>query len=88
VKTFFSNRGIQSSDIKTLIKNIRNVGTSTGHMTEMIDANGVAFKPSAADLHEVINAVDLPESIKEDARILLDALNSIVPADCDLLYRA
>jgi ribosomal protein L29 len=87
MKSFFSARGIENSDINALIKTIREVGTATSHLTEMIDANAVAYKPSAADLREVINVVQLPETIKADARILLDALDSIVPASRDLLYR-
>lgn len=87
VKSFFLERGIQSYDINTLIKNIREMGTPTiPFFTKMLDVNGVPFKPSAADLHEVINVANLPASIKDDARILLDALDSIVPAGCDLLY--
>lgn len=49
VKAFFSTRGIESNDINTLVKNIRNVGTSTSHMTEIIDANETSFKPTADD---------------------------------------
>ena len=86
VKAFFTAREIQVADINVLIKNIREIGTSTSNMTEVIDSNGVAFNPSAADLHGVINAVALSDSIKDDARILLDALNSIVPTHGDLLY--
>lgn len=87
MKAFFSTRGIESNDINTLVKNIRNVGTSTSHMTEMIDANETSFKPTADDLHQIINNVNLPEDTKADARTLLDALVSIVPPSCDLLYR-
>lgn len=88
VKTFFSERGIEPSDINALIKTIRELGTATGHVTEAIDANGVTYKPCAADLHQVINVANLSEAVKADARILLDALASIVPTGGDLLYRA
>ena len=86
VKSFFLQRGIESDDINTLINIIRRIGICTTHMIEMVDTNGVAFKPTAADLHEVINKVNLPATFKDDARILLDALDSIVPTGNDLLY--
>jgi hypothetical protein len=87
VKSFFLTRGIVAADINGLIKTIREVGTASSHVTEMIGADGVAFKPSAADLHGVINSSTLSDTIKEDARVLLEALTSIVPPNGDLLYR-
>ncbi len=45
-------------------------------MTFMIGANGVEYKPTVSDFHDVINDVQLSETMKSDARILLNALGS------------
>lgn len=65
-----------------MIKNIREIATCTSTSLWR------RIQPSAVDLHGVINDVALPNSIEDDARILLDALVSIIPANSDLLYSA
>jgi acetolactate synthase small subunit len=83
VTNVFISHGTDAEDINDLINIIRELGTSSSHVTKLIDG-----KPSAADLLEIINHSPLPPNIKIAARTLLDALVFIVPPGKDLLYCA
>jgi hypothetical protein len=85
VKSFYLHRGIESDDINSLIKTIGELGVFCSHVPAIVGASGMEHKPSAADLRGVINSFQLSDTVKVDARILLDALISIVPANSDLL---
>ncbi len=50
VKKLFVENGIEEADISSLIASIRQLGVSTSHMTFMIGANGVEYKPTVGGI--------------------------------------
>ena len=88
VTNIFISRGTDAEDINPLIKIIRELGTSSSHVTKLIDENGNQRKPSAQELLEIIDRSPLRPEIRGAARTLLVALEFVVPPGEDLLYCA
>jgi len=86
IEQLFIDEGVELEDIAPMIKQIRELGTSTSHPRTMVSVTGEEYVPSSAQLEEMISVVSLEESLKKDAKVLLNVLRKVVQSDAELFY--
>jgi hypothetical protein len=74
IEQLFIDEGVELEDIAPMIKQIRELGTSNSHM---VSVTGEEYVPSSVQLEEMISVVSLEESLKKDAKVLLNVLRKV-----------
>jgi hypothetical protein len=74
IEQLFIDERVELEDIAPMIKQIRELGTSNSHM---VSVTGEEYVPSSVQLEEMISVVSLEESLKKDAKVLLNVLRKV-----------